>query len=115
MTRRVGIRLQNDPLPLAQDDHGVIRVGGTRVSLESILTEYLHGASPEQIVDSYPVVSLADVHSAISYYLRHRETVEEYLDNWRTESQEMEREMRKRFPTAELRERLARRLGSRSE
>ena len=114
MSKPTFIGLQHDPPRLAQDDHGVIRVGGTRVPLESILTEYLDGASPEQIADSYRAVALADIHSAISYYLRHREAVEGYLDTARRESREVEREMRERFPTTQLRDRLRGRLETRS-
>lgn len=107
--------LEQDPLPLTKDAGGVIRVGGTRVSLDSILVEYLNGASPEQIFDSFPSVSLADIHATIAYFLRHRETIEAYLAEQRIEADKIEREMRRRFPTAELRERLLRRMVGRSE
>lgn len=112
MSKRTIVQLGHDELPLAQDDHGVIRVGGTRVSLDSLLSQYLNGASPEQIVDSFPSLSLAEVHAAIAFFLRHRSEIEVYLDEGRKEAEEIERETRATFPTAEFRERLLRRLAT---
>jgi uncharacterized protein (DUF433 family) len=61
------------------EDGLVIRVGNTRVPLDTVIGEYNDGASAEEIVLSYDSLSLADVHAVISYYLRHREQVEEYM------------------------------------
>jgi uncharacterized protein (DUF433 family) len=66
-------------VPLAPSEGGTIRVTGSRVSLDSIIWEYQQGASAEQIHDSLPSLKLADMHAAISYYLNHREEVDEYL------------------------------------
>src|SRR5690349_689008 len=72
------------PPPLRFAENGrVIRVGNTRVSLDTVIEAYKSGASAEEIVLSYDVLSLADVHAVISYYLRHRGEIEEYLDGRR--------------------------------
>ena len=68
-----------DALPLKTDDGGVIRVGGTRVTLDTVIQAFRGGAAAEEIVDRYPVLALADVYATIAHYLRHRSEVDEYL------------------------------------
>lgn len=58
---------------------GTYRISGTRVSLDSVVYAWLSGLSPESIVDSYPVLTLEQVHGALAYYLAHQEEIEEYL------------------------------------
>ena len=53
----------------ADDD---IRVEGTRVGIEHLLTAYLAGSLPEEIALEYPTVTLEQVHGGIAWYLRHR-------------------------------------------
>ena len=78
--------LQQDAIPLAVDAHGTIRVGGTRVTLDSIVRAYQSGETVEQIAEDFSALQLADVHAAIFYYLRHRAEVEEYLAGQDSES-----------------------------
>jgi uncharacterized protein (DUF433 family) len=61
------------------DEHGVLRVGQTRVPLESVVYAFQAGHSPETIQDQYPALSLEEVNGAIAYYLANREAVHEYL------------------------------------
>ncbi|HEX3151341.1 MAG TPA: DUF433 domain-containing protein [Gemmataceae bacterium] len=65
--------------PLAMDDHGRIRVGGMRVTLDLIVHDYKAGLQANQIVAKYDVLDLGEVYAAIAYYLRHTTEVEEYL------------------------------------
>jgi uncharacterized protein (DUF433 family) len=67
------------PSPLRADDGGVVRVGATRVTLDTLVGAYRDGNTAEEIVQQYPTLSLADVHGAIAYYLTHLADVEEYL------------------------------------
>lgn len=67
------------PMPLRLDDDGVVRVGDTRVTLDTVVYAYLDGASPEEIIDRYPSLSLAAIYAAISYYLYHQPAVDQYL------------------------------------
>ena len=62
------------------DEHGVMRVGDTRVSLDSIVYAYLNNESPEFIRQGFPVLSLEEVYGAIAYFLGHRMEVEAYLE-----------------------------------
>lgn len=68
-------------LPPLHLDHGdVIRVGNTRISLDLIVEQYENGMTPEALVRAYDSLTLADVHAAIAYYLRHRSEVQSYLE-----------------------------------
>ena len=69
----------SEPVPLSTDTDGVIRVGGTRVTLETVVGSFLDGASAEEIKLRYPAVQLADIYATIAYYLRHRSEVDDYL------------------------------------
>ena len=57
-------------LPLITDSHGTVRVQGTRVTLDSIVTAFRAGATAEDIAQKFPSVSLADGHLIIAHYLR---------------------------------------------
>ena len=70
-----------EPVPLSTDADGVVRVGGTRVTLDTLVSSFLTGDSPEEIHEQYPTVGLADIYSVLAYYLRHTSEVDEYLDS----------------------------------
>lgn len=55
------------------------RVGGTRVSLDSIVHEYLDGEAPEVIAAHYPALTLEQVYGAITFYLANRSEIDAYL------------------------------------
>jgi uncharacterized protein (DUF433 family) len=61
------------------DDHGVLRIAGTRISLDSVVIAFQEGHSPESIRQQYPALTLEAVYGALTYYLANRETVDEYL------------------------------------
>ncbi len=73
--------LERETFSLWEDETGAIRVGNSRVLLEIVIRSFQDGASPESIVHRYPTLSLADVYSAIAYYLRHQDTIEIYLNH----------------------------------
>ncbi len=56
---------------------GKPRIAGTRiqVSLIAILSER-NRMTPDEIVEGYPHLTLAQVHAALSYYWEHREEIE---------------------------------------
>lgn len=92
--------------PLRRDEHGVIRVGRTRVSLDTVVTEWLQGATPEQIIQDYDTLSLADINAVIAYYLSHRGEVDAYLEESRRLADEARRRDEERCPPDGIRERL---------
>jgi len=60
-------------------DGDSFRIAGTRVSLDSVVYEYLSGLSPEAIVDNFDSLSLEQVYGAITFYLSHRDEVDRHL------------------------------------
>jgi uncharacterized protein (DUF433 family) len=71
--------LELEAPPLREDETGAVRVGNSRVLLETIVRAFQDGASPESIVHRYTTLSLSDVYNTIGYYLRHQDAVEAYL------------------------------------
>ena len=66
-------------VPFTQTTEGVIRITGTRVSLDTILHHYQRGASPEEITNRFPTVSLGQVHAVLAYYLSYQVELDAYL------------------------------------
>ena len=71
--------LESQPVPLHADADGVVRVAGTRVTLDTVVAAFTQGATAEQIAHDYPVLSLMDIYAVITFYLRQREAEEAYL------------------------------------
>lgn len=103
------------PLPLRTDDGGVMRVGDTRVSLDSIVYAYQHGATAEQISEDFPALDLADVHMVIGYYLRHTKDVNDYLAARRQEATALRAQIEADPKTQTIRQRLLEERAQRSE
>ena len=104
------------PPPLSEDEHGVIRVTGTRVQLEMVVAAFDMGATPEEIVQSYTTLNLPAVYAIVAYILQNRTRIDEYMSRRKAEADALRRELEQRFPQDGLRERLlARRAQARSE
>lgn len=73
-------------------------VGGTRISLDSIVYSFLNGESPESIAQNFPLLSLEQVYGAITFYLANRETIDIYLDEGEAEFQQLQQSFRKKSP-----------------
>lgn len=58
----VPLPLGPDPVPLQTDDDGVVRVGGTRIPLDTVIAASRLGETAEGMVESYPTPCLADVY-----------------------------------------------------
>ena len=55
------------------DEHGVAWVSGANIKvIEIVLDKLAHGSSPEEIHFQYPILSLAQIHAALSYYYEHQ-------------------------------------------
>ena len=75
------------------DEHGTMRIGNSRVMLDSIVAGFEQGHSPEILQQQYPALSLEEVYGAIIYYLAHTDEVHAYLkrqdelwEAWRAKS-----------------------------
>jgi uncharacterized protein (DUF433 family) len=104
--------LTTEPIPLVLGSDGVMRVRGTRVTLDTVLAAFAQGATAEEIAQRYPSISLADAYQAIGYGLRHSSELEPYLARRRQESRETRELNESRWPPDGIRDRLmARRQG----
>lgn len=73
----------------------MIRLEGSRISLDTIVGYFNDGVSPERIVseDYYPHLDLAKVYGVIAYYLRHKVEVDAYLAERRRRADEIRRKV----------------------
>lgn len=99
-----------EPVPVQMDSDGVARVGGTRVTLDTVVFSFNNGATAEEIVQQYPALKLADVYATIAYYLRAKEEVDSYLRQRQSQAEAVRRENEARFNPIGIRERLLSRL-----
>ena len=63
---------------------GVYRVGGTRVSLDSLVYLFREGMSVESMVESYPALTMEDVHGALAFYLANENEIDPSCRRWLT-------------------------------
>ena len=101
-----------DPTPMRADADGVIRVGTTRVTLDTLYAAYCDGATAEEIHLRYESVPLADVHAVIAYCLRHRDEIDVYLSDRITEASAVRERVEARQGVQAIRERLMKRKAS---
>ena len=94
------------PVPLKTDVDGVVRVGNTRVTLDTVVAAFKDGGIAEEIVSQYPSLLLADVYAIISYYLQHQSEVETYLNQRQRAAAEIRKQNEARFDQQGIRERL---------
>ncbi len=105
--RPVSLVLESkQPMPLIAHDHGIIRVSGTRITLDTIAAAFERGATPEEIVQQYPTLPLADVYSVLGYLLHHPMEVAEYLDRRAGRHRTVREENERRFDPSGVRARL---------
>jgi uncharacterized protein (DUF433 family) len=95
-----------EKVPLAADADGVVRVGNTRVTLDTVVEAFVDGATAEEIVVQYPSLNLADVYQVIAYYLRRPSDVEAYLQQRKTQAETVREQNEARFDPHGMRDRL---------
>ena len=101
-----------EPVPLVTDADGVVRVAKTRVTLDTVISAFLSGATPEEIAQQYPSLNLADVYAVIAYYLQRRSDVDAYLRERQRRAETVRQENEGRHDPAGVRGRLLARRGS---
>lgn len=102
----MSLEISAEPVPLEAGADGVVRVGGTRVTLDTIVAAFKDGATAEEIVNQYPSLQLPDVYSVISYYLRRQADVEAYLAQRHQQATAIEQQNVARFDPTGVRDRL---------
>ena len=100
------IPLVTEPVPLYADEDGAVRVGGTRVTLDSVVAAFRLGETAEGIVERYPALRLADVYQVLGYYLLHRDAVEAYIAGREREAARLRETFEADFDPTGLRARL---------
>jgi uncharacterized protein (DUF433 family) len=99
--------------PLVTDSAGVVRVSGTRVTLDTVVAAFHDGATADEIAEQYPTLQLSDVYAVIGYYLRRKRDVDEYLAGRERRAEEVRRENESRFSPVGVRSRLLARRSAR--
>ena len=79
---------------------GAYRVGKTRVSLDSLVYLFREGMSAESMVESYPALTLEQVHGALAFYLANEKEIDTYLAEGQRAAESQHR--RSRQTNAEL-------------
>ena len=100
-------------VPLHYDRFGVIRVNGSRVTLETLVTAFKLGDPPAQIADDFPTVSVEQVNAVIDWYLTHQSEADPYLAWQEMEGERLRREIESQPGYAALREEVKRRWAQR--
>lgn len=98
--------ISDEPAPLETTVDGVVRVGKTRVTLDTVVAASRQGATPEEVVYRYPSLKLADVYATIAFYLNHQQEVEAYIQQRQQQAQEVRKMNEARFDSQGLRDRL---------
>ncbi|HTE66071.1 MAG TPA: DUF433 domain-containing protein [Candidatus Binatia bacterium] len=100
-----------EPVLLATDADGVVRVAGSRVTLDTLVASFHTGDSPEEIHEQFPTLDLADIYAVLTYYLRHTGEVEGYLEGRQRTRATVQADNEARHPPEGLRARLLARRG----
>jgi uncharacterized protein (DUF433 family) len=72
---------------------GRLRIDGTRITVNQIVTLYKQGYSAEDIADQYAHLSLAQVYAALAYYHANKEEIETDLEAEKEEAVRLEQEL----------------------
>ncbi len=73
---------------------------------QPLIDAFQEGATPEEIYQEYPSVSLADVYAVIAFYLGNRDEIDSYLQTVRAHESQVIEQIKSRSPLAEIRRRL---------
>jgi uncharacterized protein (DUF433 family) len=73
------LTLERPVVPITINQQGVALVTGTRVPIDTVITAFRQGDTPEEIAQHFPTVTVADAYAVIAYYLQHQAEIEAYL------------------------------------
>jgi uncharacterized protein (DUF433 family) len=96
--------------PLKVWEDGSVRVGGTRLLLDVVVTAYRQGYSPEEIAANFGPTPLAVIYGALDFYLQHEKEVDAYIAQREREAEEIWERLEAHYPQTGLRARLEARL-----
>ena len=61
---------------LTRTSEGVLRITGTRVTLDSVVQAFQEGATPEEMCQDFPGLALVQVYSVLAFYLSQQNAFE---------------------------------------
>ena len=93
-------------VPFRVDADGVIRVGATRVTLDTIIARFRQGDAAEQIAMDYDVLDLRDVYDVVTFYRHNKADVDDYLAHERQAGETLRQLAREMGSTVGIRDRL---------
>lgn len=75
----------------AQMHRGEPTIQGSSITVRTIVERTRLGDTPEQIIEAYPMLTLAQVHAALGYYYDHPGEIEGYIQEnrealWRSKA-----------------------------
>ncbi len=108
----MALPLNGELAPFRTDENDTVRVGDTRITLDLIVEQYENGMTPEDMVRAYDTLKLADVYSAIAYYLHHQEEVNAYLKQREQDATSLQAEIESERPRISKQDLVARRSGT---
>jgi hypothetical protein len=73
-------------------------IAGTRVSLDSVVYDFLDGMSPDTIAENFPVLTLEEVYGAIAFYLANRDEVDANLRQTDAQFESFKNRVRAEYP-----------------
>ncbi len=100
------VKFQVTSPPFRWDEVGGIRIGSSRVTLDSLLATYHNGSTPEEIAIQYSVLRLEDIYTSIAYYLNHRQEIDGYLEQRNQKAQQLRQQLTQKHNLVDLRQRL---------
>jgi uncharacterized protein (DUF433 family) len=103
---KMSLMLELPVVPITIDPHGVALVTGTRVPIDTVVTAFMQGDTPEEIAQNFPTVTVADAYAVIAYYLQHQAAVDTYLADRRQRRAALRATMEQRLDPHGLRARL---------
>jgi uncharacterized protein (DUF433 family) len=102
----VSLLVEAQAVPLGVDADGVARIGGTRVTLDTVIAAFREGMTAEAIVEQYPSLGLADIYLVIGFFLNHQSEVDAYLNSRQQLANQVQRANEARFDPHGVRARL---------
>lgn len=72
---------------------GRIRIDGTRITIHRIAVLYKQGQQPEEILQTYPHLTLSQVFTALAYFHANRDEIERELSSQDAEYEELKQQL----------------------
>jgi uncharacterized protein (DUF433 family) len=76
---------------------GRLRIEGTRITVNQIVTLYKQGRNAEEIADQYSHLTMAQVYAALLHYHTNQKEIDADLATEKKEAEELEREHRNQY------------------